>query len=452
MKTHLEDGLFRLCSQLIDNDEEFKAAAVNRNFDKVDNLLFREYRLYRLKKTIKYAYVNSKFYRELFDKNNINPDDINSMTDLEKIPLTSPKDITGDSFDFLCLSQGKVEKPVTFYSGGTTGLRKRIYFSMNDIKNIKLFLSVGMNTVTGNEGIIQVIMQNSQERGIGSILAKALKDAGMEAYATDMMSESSNQIQDTIDNKANIWFGDTRIIYRITKEMEKKVDLKSIGLKILFLTVGYVSNNMKRYLEESWNCRVVTHYGLTEMGWGLAVDCEHGNGFHYNELDVIAEIIDPITGKTLPDGSEGELVFTSLGREAMPLIRYRSRDIATLTNKKCSCGHDLQTMGHVKRRIEAVLSLEQGAEIYPTMFDEILYDFDEIIDYNIYIDKKEKLPQLIFKVEVLNKYDGLEEKIVDAVNSIKAVKMHMIKPKVELLSSGALKEFCYEKKMFKELK
>lgn len=452
MKVHLEDGLFRLCSQLIQQDDEFKASAVNRNFDKVDNLLFREYRLYRLKKTIKYVYENSSFYKDLFNKNNIKPDDINSITDLEKIPFTYPENITGNSFDFLCLSQGQVEKPVTFYSGGTTGLRKRIYFSMNDVENIKLFLSAGMNTVTGKNGVIQIILQDSQGRGTGSILAQSLKDLGIGAYVTDMMADSSEQqVQYTIDRKPNVWFGDTRTIYRITKEMGKKIDLSKLGLETLFLTVGYVSPYMKNYLEKTWNCRVCTHYGLTEMGWGLAVDCDKGNGFHYNELDVIAEVIDPVTGRVLPDGSEGELVFTSLGRDAMPLIRYRSRDIATLSGKKCACGHNLQTIGHVRRRLESIVSLAPGIEIYPTMFDDILYNFDEVVDYNIYIDWRGKLPQLIFKAEVLNKCERLELEIVNAVNSLSSVKMYMEKPAVHLLSPGALKEFCYEKKLFKEL-
>jgi phenylacetate-CoA ligase len=101
--------------------------------------------------------------------------------------------------------------------------------------------------------------------------------------------------------------------------------LAKLGVKIMFLTMAYVADTVAGNLERIWGCRVCTHYGLTEMGWGLAVDCSQGAGFHYNEFDVIAEVVDPRTGEPLPDGAEGELVFTGLGREAMPLIRYRSR-------------------------------------------------------------------------------------------------------------------------------
>lgn len=450
MRVHLEDGLFRLCGELIQNDIEFQKTAVNRNFSKVDNNLFREYRNHRFVNIINYAFNNSKFYKNLFDKNNININDIKSISDIEKLPFTNPEDITGNSYDFLCLSQGEVEKPVTFYSGGTTGLQKRIYFSMNDIKNIMKFLSVGMNTIIGMGGTVQVILQNSQGRGTGAILAQSLTNMGMNAYATDVMSESLEQIKLTIDNKPDVWFGDSRVIYRITKEMEHKVDLSTLGVKTLFLTVHHTSPVMIDYLKKVWNCEISTHYGLTEMGWGLAVDCDSKSGFHYNELGVIIEVINPITGKVLTDGSEGELVYTSIGYEAMPLIRYRSRDISSISNEKCICGHDVQTLGYVHKRLESIIVLSDGSEIYPTMFDDILFSFEEVVDYNIYIDKSGSSINLIFDVEVLNKYEELDSNIANAINSIPAISENMKKPKVQLLPFGSLKKFINQKKLIRE--
>lgn len=452
MPVHLEDGLFRLCEDLIAQDENFRSQALNRNFKNIDSELFGEYRLYRLKQTVKYAYENSRFYKRLFNEKGVRPGDIQRMADLAKLPFTEPKDLVGSSYDFLCISQSQVEKPVTFFSSGTTGIQKRIFFSNRDIENIRLFLSVGMNTVTDRDGIIQVLLPNANGRGIGTMLAMALNEFGMQAYATDMMLESAEQVRYTLEKKATVWFGDTGTIYRITKEMENKADLSSLGLKILFLTMRHPSPVMVKHLEETWDCRVYTHYGLTEMGWGLAVDCEQGDGFHYNELGVIAEVIDPHTGGLLPDGAEGELVFTSLGRTAMPLIRYRSHDFATLTNKRCGCGHGLQTMGHVLRRSEAVVKLAEDAEIYPTMFDDVLYSFDVVVEYNIFLDKKGKLPVLVFDVEVLQQYDGLAEEIVARVGSMPVIRKHMGQPRVKLLPPGALKPSCYEKKLIKEAK
>ena len=451
MAVHLEGGLLRLCSELISNDMEFQKTALNKNFNKIDDRLFREYRNYRFKKTIQYAYNKSIFYKKLFDDNNINPEDIKSINDIENLPFTYPEDISGNSYDFLCLSQGQVEKPVTFYSGGTTGLQKRIYFSNNDINNIMKFLSVGMNTVVGMDGTIQVILQNSQSRGTGAILAKALTIMGMNAYATDVMAESSEQIKLTMENKPDVWFGDSRVIYRITKEMEHKVDLKTLGVKTLFLTVHYTCPLMIDYLKRVWNCEISTHYGLTEMGWGLAVDCDSKSGMHYNELGVIAEIVDPLSGKVLPEGSEGELVFTSIGFEAMPLIRYRSRDISSISNKVCTCGHSLQTMGQVHKRIESIVVMPDGSEIYPSMFDDTLFEFDEIVDYNIYIDEKTNIINLIFEIEVLNQYEGLDNHISDALNSIPAISKNIKRQEVRLLPFGSLKKYTNQKKLIRKM-
>jgi len=451
MIKHLEEGLFRLCSELIQNDEEFKNTSVNKNFNNVDNNLFREYRNFRFKKMIEYAYNNSRFYKKLFDENNINSADIKSISDIDKIPFTYPEDIKVNSYDFLCLSQGQVEKPVTFYSGGTTGLQKRIYFSNNDIKNIMKFLSVGMNTVVGMDGTVQIILQNSQGRGTGAILAQALTNMGMNAYATDVLAESSEQIKITEEKKPDVWFGDSRVIYRITKEMENKVDLSSLEVKTLFLTVHLPSQVMVDYLKKVWNCEISTHYGLTEMGWGLAVDCDSKSGLHYNELSVIAEVIDPLTGEVISDGSEGELVFTSIGFEAMPLIRYRSRDITSISNEKCICGHNLQTLNPVQKRLESIIVLPDGSNIYPTMFDDILFSFDEVVDYNIYIDYNGNLPKLIFKIEVLGQHEGLETSIADAIYTIPAISRNMQRPEIQLLLNGALKEFANQKKLIKEM-
>jgi phenylacetate-CoA ligase len=449
MVVDLEKGLFRLCSQLIARDENFKALSKHKQFDQINIELFREYRLYRLQQTLQYAYNNSRFYRTLFDKHGVRPEKVKSISDLAKLPFTNPEDLSKNSYDFLCISQGQVEKPVTYFSTGTTGLKKRIFFSRKDLENIRRFLGVGMNTVTGREGVIQVILPNTAGRGIGTLLVQSLRDMGMQAYATNMMWDSETQIKYTLENRPDVWFGDTGTIYRITKEMEHKVDLSQLGVKVLFLTIVYASPVLVHNLEKIWNCRVCTHYGLTEMGWGLAVECESGVGYHYNELDVIAEVVDPVTGEVLPDGAEGELVYTNLGREAMPLIRYRSHDIATLSSKPCPKGHHLQTLGHVTRRKESIVWVKENVGVYPALFDDIVYSFPEVVDYNIYINNAFARPHLIFEIEVIRQGQGLAARLERAIAEVPAVREHMGRPRVLLLPSGALKKHCYEKKLIR---
>lgn len=446
----LQEGLSRLCNELIENDAQFQNIALNRNFKNVDEKLFYEYQLFRLKQTLEYVYKNSRFYKELFDKNKINPKDINSIEDLQKIPFTEPNDIAENNYGFLCISQGSVEKPVTFYSSGTTGLKKRLHFSNKDIQNILKFLSVGMNTVTDKNGKIQIILPNANNAGIGNLLCNSLKIAGIDAYVTDMMDSSEKQIQLTIENKPDVWFGDTYTIYRITKEVKDKIDLKNLGVKVLFLTMNPASDSMIKSLEKEWNCRICTHYGLTEMGWGMAVDCNKGKGYHFNELNVIAEVINPVTGQNVPNGEEGELVYTSLGREAMPLIRYRSHDFGSISNKKCECGSCLKVLNHVKKRKESIIKLAPEADIYPSMLEEALFSIDEIIDYKVQIDKKQMPAKLYLQVEALKNYKELKEKIEAAIKMQINEKYLQIQS-IQILNPGELKQYCFEKKLIREL-
>lgn len=453
MSVHLEEGLFELCSKRIMADEEFKAIAKNRNFDKVSNALFQEFRLYQLKRTIGYVSENSRFYKGKFRESHVSAEDIKSLRDIEKFPFTFPEDLKNTSYDFLCISQRAVEKPVTFYSSGTTGIKKRIYFSGADIMKILQFLPRGMNTVTDRDnGIIQILLPNSSGRGIGYLLAKSLESFGMKAVVSDMESSSEAIIQTCLDNRPNVWFGDAGTIFRVTKETEHKLDLSRQGVKVLFLTMGNISGSMKKYLEKAWNCRVVTHYGLTEMGWGLAVDCDICDGYHYNELDVIAEVVDPETGRVLPDGEVGELVFTSIGREAMPLIRFRSGDISSLS--KCTCGRNLQLMGHIARRMEGVYELSDGKCIYPALLEEAIYSVNEVVDYRVSVKGR----QLFIDLEAVNKADyhrpgeSVKQEAVKRLLEIDAIRDSGVKLTVELLENGALKPLCHQKKRIEERK
>lgn len=445
----LQEGLFRLCNEKIANDPTFQS--VDNSFH-MNRSLFDKYRWHRMKQTIEYVYANSKFYKNLFYKNCLDPTKIQSWEDIKKIPFTNPQDIVGNNYEFLCISQGSVQKPVTVYSSGTTGLKKRLFFSKQDIQTISEFLSVGMSTVADEGDTIHIILPNANEQGIGTLLRNSLEANKMYAYTTDMMDSSESQIKCTVKNKPAVWFGDAATIYRITKEMERKTDLSTLGVKVLFLTMTPSSNIVIDYLEKTWNCRVCTHYGLTEMGWGMAVDCSCKRQYHYNELDVYAEVIDPLTGECVADGVEGEMVFTSLGREAMPLLRYRSHDYGTLSTAKCCCGSVLQSLSYVRKRKEAMVPLNDNEAIYPLMLEEVLYSFEPVVDYQAYIERKGKLPKLIFNVETLTSQEGLAEDIANAVYNIPEIGNNMRRPDVKLLKNGALKSFCYEKKLIREKK
>ena len=443
MYVSLQEGLYDLCRLRIEKDEEFKAQSARGNFDAVDDALFDEYKLWQLKKTVRRVRTKSPFYRRLFEKAGVTEDDLHSLADIAKLPFTFPADLAGTSYSLLCTSQGEVEKPVTFYSSGSTGTKKRIFFSMADIQKILDFLPRGMNTVIGrDEARVLVFLQNSQGRGIGSILAQSLTAVGMQGWTADLQDSTDDILRATVEHKINVWFGDAITIYRATRVLEKQADLHSLGMQCIFITMSNIPQSMIDYLHSAWGCRVSTHYGLTESGWGLAVDCDVCPGYHYDELDHIVEVIDPETGGPVPEGREGEVVLTNISRDCMPLIRYRTGDIATLT--KSVCGSHLMTLGHIRRRKEGATEYN-GHYIYPALFDEVLFSTDGLLDYRIFLEGG----RISLEVEVL------DEALFDAVGlkeRLMALPFMAGAPEIELnlLKSGALREHCYEKKRILE--
>ena len=443
MYVSLQAGLYDLCRLRIEKDEEFKAQSARGNFDAVDDALFDEYKLWQLKKTVRRVRTKSPFYRRLFEKAGVTEDDLHSLADIAKLPFTFPADLAGTSYSLLCTSQGEVEKPVTFYSSGSTGTKKRIFFSMADIQKILDFLPRGMNTVIGrDEARVLVFLQNSQGRGIGSILAQSLNAFGMQGWTADLQDSTDDILRATVEHKINVWFGDAITIYRATRVLEKQADLHSLGMQCIFITMSNIPQSMIDYLHSAWGCRVSTHYGLTESGWGLAVDCDVCPGYHYDELDHIVEVIDPETGGPVPEGREGEVVLTNISRDCMPLIRYRTGDIATLT--RSVCGSHLMTLGHIRRRKEGATEYN-GHYIYPALFDEVLFSTDGLLDYRIFLEGG----RISLEVEVL------DEALFDAVGlkeRLMALPFMAGAPEIELnlLKSGALREHCYEKKRILE--
>lgn len=443
MYVSLQEGLYDLCRLRIEKDEEFKAQSARGNFDAVDDALFDEYKLWQLKKTVRRVRTKSPFYRRLFEKAGVTEDDLHSLADIAKLPFTFPADLAGTSYSLLCTSQGEVEKPVTFYSSGSTGTKKRIFFSMADIQKILDFLPRGMNTVIGrDEARVLVFLQNSQGRGIGSILAQSLNAFGMQGWTADLQDSTDDILCATVEHKINVWFGDAITIYRATRVLEKQADLRSLGMQCIFITMSNIPQSMIDYLHSAWGCRVSTHYGLTESGWGLAVDCDVCPGYHYDELDHIVEVVDPETGGPVPEGQEGEVVLTNISRDCMPLIRYRTGDIATLT--RSVCGSHLMTLGHIRRRKEGATEYN-GHYIYPALFDEVLFSTDGLLDYRIFLEGG----RISLEVEVLDEADfdavGLKERLM-------ALPFMAGAPEIELnlLKSGALREHCYEKKRILE--
>ena len=438
MSQSLQSGLYELCEKRIAEDREFRAATGACGGPVTDGL-FDAYRLWQLQKTVKLVAEESPFYRRLYSAAGVAPGEIRRLRDLQKLPFTTSSDLESKPYRLLCTSQREIEKPVTFFSSGSVGRKKRVFFSRGDIQKILDFLPRGMHTVIDpGVGRVQVFLQNSQGRGAGELLAGSLRLYDMQAWTSDLRDSTEDIFRLASENRVNVWFGDAPTILRASRILAQEHDLRRFGMQCIFLTMTDIPDSMAQDLADLWGCRVSTHYGLTEAGWGLAVDCEVCGGYHYNELDHIIEIVDPETGAPLPCGETGEVVLTTIARDCMPLLRYRTGDIAALS--PCRCGGHLDLLGHIVRRKEGACRIA-GRELYPALFEEILYGDRQLLDYRAYADAE----QLFFDAEVLRP-DCFDAGALSEQLGTLPVLRGMKRPQIRALPVGALRPYAFEKK------
>jgi phenylacetate-CoA ligase len=409
------------------------------------------YRLLRLRQTLQYVFEKSSFYRELFGKHGLFPDDVRSIDDLAKIPFTEPQHLSASPYRFLCISQAGIARPYSFVTSGTTGPQKKVFWSRGDLDRIIEFMAAGIATVAGPQDAVQIMLADGRPFSQADLLYRGVKKIGATPVPVGMDVAADEYLKILEDSGSTVLFGYTSRIFRISKELVSKTDLSKKGVKVLFLAGEYLPDAMRQQLQRMWNCEIRTHYGLTEMGLGVAVECETGDGYHFNEASLLVEVIDPGTGESLPAGEEGELVFTTLTSEAMPLIRYRTHDISRLVQEPCRCGAaSLLKIGPIRKRLESIVTLDGGETIYPSLFDDALYEIPSVLDYQVVLTRQDQKEHLEFNVEIISP-DALPDiyrilrSIPEIRNSIEAGRM--IEPAILPVPAGTFLSTSRSKKL-----
>ena len=323
--------------------------------EKVNNAnLTREdidkYQLEKLKETFKMATAKSPYYAELYKDCRLG-----SMEDFKKLPFTTPADVCEHGLDMLCVPQGEISRIVTMDTSGTTGKPKRIYFTEADQELTVDFFHHGMKLIVDETDVFMILMPCQRPGSIGVLLKEALERSGVKVVPYGLPNG-----QDT-DEILKIMEGEsvtscvalaTQLVSIAEKAMEYNTSGKplNIPMRSVLLSAEYISEENRRIISAAWDCRIFEHYGMTEMGLGCAVHCPELDGCHIRETDLYIEIIDPETGKVLPDGEEGEIVFTTLTRKGMPFIRYRTGDWSSIMKGSCKCGSVLKRLTRVGDR------------------------------------------------------------------------------------------------------
>ncbi len=399
----------------------------------------------RLVAQVKHVYENVKYYRDLMDEKGVKPEDIKSTDDLHKLPFISKADLR-EAYPYGLLAKPLGDCVRIHSTSGTTGKRVVAFYTQHDIDIWDECCARAITAAGGtNEDVVQIAY------GFGLFTGGAGLNGGSHKVGclTLPMSSGNTDRQITFmrDLNATIlcctpsyaaYIGETLHDMGLTPD--------DIKLKAGIFGAEPWTEEMRRSIENSLGIKAYDIYGLTEIsGPGVAFECSEQSGMHINEDNFIAEIINPETGEVLPEGEVGELVFTSITKEAFPLLRYRTRDLCVLSRKKCSCGRTLVKMAKPMGRSDDMMII-RGVNVFPSQIETVLIEQGYSPNYLIEVDRVNNTDTIDINVEM--NPDQLSDKVKDMqaqerslAEAMKAMlginpKVHLVTPKSITRSEG----------------
>lgn len=353
----------------------------------------------RLVKTVRRVYENVPFYREKMVAAGVTPDDIRSIADLHRLPFSYKKDLR-DTYPFGLFAVPMKDVVRLHASSGTTGKQIVVGYTKNDME---LWADCFARALTAAGATEEDIVHVSY--GYGLFTGGLGADGGaMRIGATAVpVSTGNTQRQLTImrDFGSTVLCCTPSYALHIAEVLEEsglsKNDLK---LKAGIFGAEPWTNEMRRQIEDKLGIKAYDIYGLTEvLGPGVAFECGEQTGMHINEDHFIVEVIDPDTGEVLPDGTQGELVFSCITKEAFPILRYRTRDIGVIHRGKCACGRTLVKMTKPRGRTDDMLII-RGVNVFPSQIETVLLDRGYTANYQIVVDRDHNFDSIEVQVEI----------------------------------------------------
>ena len=399
----------------------------------------------KLVKQVKHVYENVPYYRNLMDEKGVKPEDINGIEDLHKLPFLSKSDLR-DAYPYGLLAK-PLEDCVRIQStSGTTGRRVVAFYTQHDVDLWEDCCARAIIAAGGtNKDVCQVAY------GYGLFTGGPGLNGGSHKVGCLTLPMSSGntdrQIQFMTDLSATILCCTPSYAAYLAESLkEKGYTPDTIPLKAGIFGAEPWTEEMRHEIEEALGIKAYDIYGLTETsGPGVAFECEEQTGMHINEDHFLAEIIDPDTGEVLPEGSKGELVFTSLDKEAFPLLRYRTRDICVLSRKKCSCGRTLIKMAKPMGRSDDMLII-RGVNVFPSQIETVLLNEGYSPNYQIVVDRKNNTDTFDVNVELnpeqftdtVSGVTAMEKSLAAAMKTMLGINpaVHLVAPKSIVRSEG----------------
>lgn len=410
----------------------------------------QELQLIRLRQVLRRVYQAVPFYTELFNRYGVCPDDLKSLDDLSRFPFTT-KEALRDNYPFGLFAVPMTDIVRLHASSGTTGKPIVVGYTRQDIETWAGLIAriATMAGVTRND-VAQICFSYGLFTG-GFGLHYGLEKVGATVVPASV-GNTEKQIMLLRDFAVTVLVcTPSYALYLAETARDLGMEQKTLPLKVGMFGAEPWSEKTRRQIEESLGLRAVDNYGLSEViGPGVSGECQAQNGLHLNEDHFLAEIVDPESGKVLPAGAEGELVFTTLTKEGFPVIRYRTRDISVIDRERCACGRTTPRMRKVAGRSDDMLIIS-GVNVFPSQIESVLLEVPEVAShYLIIVDKKKGyLDDLEIQVELnREKFTGswrdleeVEKKISRKLNSVLTIsaRVRLVEPKTLERTEGKAK-------------
>ncbi|MBC7076558.1 MAG: phenylacetate--CoA ligase [Syntrophomonadaceae bacterium] len=413
--------------------------------------------LRRLKETVYKVYAFVPAYKEKMDRAGIRPDDIKTLEDLQKLPFTTKQDLRNNyPFNLFAIPLSDVVR--IHSSSGTTGKPTVVGYSRNDIE---IWAELMARALTSAGASRHSVIQNAY--GYGLFTGGLGVHYGAEKIGASVIPTSGGNTKRQVLLMKD--FGTTILtctpsyalyMYEVMQEMG--IEPSDLKLKAGIFGAEPWSENMRKEIENKLEIDAYDIYGLSEIiGPGVAIECRCKSGLHIAEDHFIPEIIDPETGQILEDGAQGELVITAITKEAMPLIRYRTRDLTILNRTRCECGRTHARIQKVLGRSDDMVII-RGVNVFPSTVESVLLDIPGVEPhYLLIVDRKNNLDELEVQVEVsesifsdeIRKLEELGNLITKELegNLGVGVKVRLVEPKALERSEGKAKRVIDKRKI-----
>jgi phenylacetate-CoA ligase len=422
----------------------------NPEYEAMDGEVRKKLQFARLKNLVEKLYADVPFYRQRMDALGVKPRDIHSLADITHLPFTTKDDLRETyPYGLLACPLSHIEE--IHMSSGTTGIPVVDAYTKKDIE---IWGEAMARTLAGAGGTRDDTVQNCY--GYGLFTGGLGAHYGAKTLGANVIPMSSGNTQRQLMVMQS--FGSTILtctpsyaLYIAEEAEEAGIDLKSLPLNKGCFGAEPWSENMRREIEEHYGMHAYDIYGLTEIiGPGVAFECEAKDGLHINEDLFYPEIIDPETGKILPDGEKGELVFTTLTKEGTPLLRYRTRDVTFFHREPCTCGRTTTRMNRLFGRTDDMLII-RGVNVFPSQIEQALIEIEGTDPHYLIIVNRgpSHLDEIELQVEVKQEFfsdetrnlEGLRTKIENVMKSklMIGVKVKLVEPKTIERSMGKSK-------------